>query len=319
MKNSWIWIQSIVTVVFLGGCLELVPQKIEHKVDIERNGSVSITYEGTFRDLYPLVRALKKEEAIPSSQEIRQQTVQFLKETDRIEKVQETSPHTYYALWREDSTLSAPPTLLDTYYSSNSKIPKLLQLEPLRILSKNAYAFSIQQPDEASEWGEENVELSSVIREYIQGFDAKVVIDIDEDLVFEHNAHRVIKLKNSKNRYVWEHIRIPLREDVLKFVFSLDSADKNGYVLMSAPDGSDCKSLIGSDCKCGPFTFVNWEGVLSNMGYSIESHKGVVEGCTDANGTTVAIESNVTGKCSVRMMDYNESAKRCGLTKVITQ
>lgn len=64
MNNIGILLGALVIGLFFSGCQELIPQKVEQKIAIGDDGSMSVSYSGTFLDLYELIVFISKEEGV---------------------------------------------------------------------------------------------------------------------------------------------------------------------------------------------------------------------------------------------------------------
>jgi len=98
----------------------------------------------------------------------------------------------------------------------------------------------------------------------------------------------------------------------VELLLSLDKRDIPAFKLIDSPKGSNCVELIGSNCKCGPFTIRNSKGfVQANTPYEITGPAGTRRGCTDSKGDTIAVESSVTGPCHVRLFPQGTPFPEC--------
>lgn len=319
-----IFIYSLV-LLFTTGCIEIAPQDVHQDIKISKNGDVSIVYEGTFRDLYDVLVSIKKEkndtEKLPSINEYQKTTIKMLKESEFNKKAYNVAPNIYYAKWQEDANISYPnsiPKLLSSY--GNDKIPKVVTLNGMKDLSGNAFYVSYDDMSDLKESDgqkDSNDWMDLLIKKYASGYKAKVSIEIDSNLVLKSNATTTTKLSNGMSLYEWSDIKFEDKKSKIDFVFSFDPMDKDRYKLTSAPVGTSCKSLIGTDCKCGPFSLYSYNGSpLSYRGYIIKSNNITKKGCSDEKGNVPSITSKVTGTCTITMLTEKESSKLCGNKKL---
>ncbi|MDD5548671.1 MAG: hypothetical protein PHI79_03620 [Sulfurovaceae bacterium] len=315
--------------LFATGCIEIVPQEVHQDIKISNNGDVSVTYEGTFMDLYDVLVAMENEkkgsEKLPSISEYQKSTIKMLKQSKFNKKAYNIAPHKYYAKWQEDANIHHPTSYLDNkpyllHYDSDLKIPKPITLNSMQNLSDSAFSFTY---DEMKDFKESDVKKDSndwmtpLIKKYASGYKAKVSIEIDSDLVLKSNATTMTKLSNGMSLYEWPDIKFEDKDSKVDFVFSFDSMDRERYKLASAPTGTSCKSLIGTDCKCGPFSLYSYDGSpLSYRGYIIKSNNITKKGCSDEKGNVPSITSKVTGMCTITMLTEKESSKLCGNKKL---
>lgn len=315
-----IFIYSLM-LLFATGCIEVAPQEVHQDVKISKNKTISITYDGTFMDLYDVfvtMDSLKHEQSndLPNLDEYQKSIIKMLRESKLNKKAYKISGHTFYAKWQEDANISYPnptPSLLSSY--GNEKIPKILTLNSMQI-SSSAFHFSYDEIDPESkeptdEW------LEKLIKKYALGYKGKVSITIDSDLVLKSNATTTTKLSDGTTLYEWSDLKFEDKESKIDFVFSFDPMDKDRYKLTSAPVGTSCKSLIGTDCKCGPFVLYSYGGYpLSYKGYVIKSNNITKKGCSDKDGNVPSITSKITGNCTITMLNEKESSKLCGNKKI---
>ncbi|CUV66452.1 hypothetical protein BN3087_840009 [Sulfurovum sp. enrichment culture clone C5] len=315
-----IFIYSLM-LLFATGCIEVAPQEVHQDVKISKNKTISITYDGTFMDLYDVfvtMDSLKHEQSndLPNLDEYQKSIIKMLRESKLNKKAYKISGHTFYAKWQEDANISYPnptPSLLSSY--GNEKIPKILTLNSMQI-SSSAFHFSYDEIDPESkeptdEW------LKNLIKKYALGYKGKVSITIDSDLVLKSNATTTTKLSDGTTLYEWSDLKFEDKESKIDFVFSFDPMDKDRYKLTSAPVGTSCKSLIGTDCKCGPFVLYSYGGYpLSYRGYVIKSNNITKKGCSDKDGNVPSITSKITGNCTITMLNEKESSKLCGNKKI---
>lgn len=315
--------------LFVTGCLEIAPQEVHQNIKISNNGDVSITYEGTFKDLYDFLTAMKNEEKssekLPSVNEYKKSTIKMLRQSKFNKKAYSIAPHIYYAKWQEYANIPHPvpyldnkPHLLD--YDSDLKIPKLVTLNSVQNLSNSAFSFTYDEMKDYKESKGNNSPddwMRPLIKKYTSAYKAKVSIEIDSNLVLKSNADTIKKLSNGMSLYEWSDIKFEDKDSRVDFIFSFDPMDKKRYKLVSAPIGTSCKSLIGTDCKCGPTTLYNYDGsIAANRGYVIKSSNITKKGCSDSNGIVPSITSKVTGTCNITILTEKESSKLCGKKKL---
>jgi hypothetical protein len=312
-------------VLFATGCIEIAPQKVHQDIKISNNGDVSVTYEGTFMDLYDVLVAMENEkkssEKLPSISEYQKSTIEMLKQSKFNKKAYNIAPHIYYAKWQENANIPHPVPYLDNkpyllHYDSDLKIPKLVTLNSMQNLSDSAFSFTydgmkdFKESDGQKDSGDW---MDSLIKKYASGYKAKVSIEINSDLVLKSNATTMTKLSNGMSLYEWPNIKFEDEDSKVDFVFSFDPMDRERYKLASAPTGTSCKSLIGTDCKCGPFVLYNYDGsVITNRGYIIKANNIVKKGCSDDKGNVQPIISKATGECTLKLLMEKESSKLCG-------
>lgn len=320
-----IFIYSLV-LLFTTGCIEIMPQEVHQSIKISNNGAISTTYDGTFMDLYDLILAIEKNQNgdknskdLPDEKEYKKSVIDMLKKSDFNKKAYKLTSNTYYSKWQEDTNISYPnsiPKLLSSY--GNDKIPKVVTLNGIKDLSGNAFHASYDEMNDLKEQNDDQEEWSkNLLKKYVANYKAKVSIEIDSNLVLKSNADTVQKLSNGMSLYEWYDIKFEDKDSRVDFVFSFDSMDKDRYKLTSAPVGTSCKSLIGTDCKCGPFSLYSYDGSpLSYRGYIIKAKNITKKDCSDEKGNVPSITSKVTGICTITMLTEKESSKLCGDKKL---
>lgn len=319
-----IFIYSLV-LLFATGCIEIMPQEVHQSIKISNNGKISTTYDGTFMDLYDLILAIEKNQNgdknpkdLPDEKEYKKSVIDMLKKSDFNKKAYKLTSNTYYSKWQEDANISYPnsiPKLLSSYGSD--KIPKILTINHMQI-SNSAFNVSYDEMSDLKEQNDDQEEWSkNLLKKYMANYKAKVSIEIDSNLVLKSNADTTQKLSNGMSLYEWSDVRFEDKDSRVDFVFSFDPMDKERYKLTSAPVGTSCKSLIGTDCKCGPFSLYSYNGSpLSYRGYIIKSNNIIKKGCSDEKGNVPSITSKVTGTCTITMLTEKESSKLCGNKKL---
>ncbi len=296
----------------LTACIELVPQDVEEHIVIQRDGRIDVTYQGTFNDLSELAQAIAAdtdEKKMPSAEEFRVSAFALLKDKLKISEVEEVSPGLYRMRWHDEGRLSEGrlPKLLDRY--GDEELPRLLHIVSHREISSSAFGIETTQSDDPDEMPSlpEGKRTSTVVRGYLDRFKGKVSVRVDPAMVLKHNATSVSTDADGMLVLQWS-LSMPLKHGV-DLLITLDQRDIPVFKLMNSPPGSNCKELIGTDCKCGPFTFVDHRGgLLTNTPYEIEGPQGTQQGCTNAEGKTVAVVSPVTGACRVHMLPKGEAS-----------
>lgn len=295
----------------LTACIELVPRDVKENIVIQRDGRIEVTYEGSFNDLSDLAQAIAadtKDKKMPSAEEFRAEALALLKDKLKISEVEDVSPGVYRLRWHDAGTLSEGklPKLLDHY--GNEELPRLLYITKHREISSAAFGIESSPSDDPEEMPSmpEGKLTSKVVRGYLDRFQGKVSIRVDPSMVLKHNATSVSTDSEGMLVLQWS-LSMPPKQRV-DLLVTLDKRDFPVFKLMNSPQGSNCKELIGTDCKCGPFTFVNHQGtVLANAPYEIEGPQGKKAGCTNAEGKTEAILSPVTGPCRVTLLSADEA------------
>jgi hypothetical protein len=292
----------------LAGCYEVAPQNVEAHISIQRDGQFSIKYGGTFKDTSELLAALGDDVT-----ETEEDTLRMLTNSPAIEEVRRTAPHTFFARWLAQGNFNSEtlPPLMGGPSGQETKVPNLVGFKRIAVLHK---AFEVS--DALAPAGFKFDDLAgnpspeaAAIKRLINNFRGGLSIEIDDDLVLEHNASAKQKISDGRSLYQWA-LQIPARESV-KFSFSLSKEDKDMYKVLKSPPGSDCVRLIGQACKCGPFA-VRMQGsgsALVNRPYEITTEAGITRGCTDANGETKSVRVQQTGgRCELKVPPPDEAA-----------
>ena len=291
----------------LGACIELVPRDVEESIVIHRDGRVEATYEGNFSDLSDLVRALaadahKDLDEKGLSEDDYRALLDRLRNRYEQAQIERLPSGLYHVRWHEEGLLrdDTRPDQLEP--RGEEQIPLLAHLNSLGELSDSAFALRTDTQDKLDDDTlHDGSQMAKVIQGYFDHFKGKVSVRLDPALVLKHNATSASTEADGMLKLEWS-LTMPMQDGV-ELLFTLDPHDLQSFKLMNSPRGSNCKDLIGTDCKCGPFTFASASGkVMKNTPYEIEGPQGVQSGCTDAAGKTKAVISPVTGPCSVRLL-----------------
>lgn len=294
----------------LSGCYEVMPQRVEESITIERDGRFQLSYAGTFKDFSTLIENTGKAEDM---QDI---ALKKLKAAPSAKVVKQTAPHTFFVRFEESGSFEhddLTPFLGGA--SSVSKVaPSFLELKPIRELELGFEAKDgLTREDRAgldSMVSGTNPEAHAA-KALLNGLHATLTIRIDAALVGEHNAQSVKKDRDGKTAYTWHIDRRSLNP--VKFAFFFGKQDLSMFKLLRSPPGSECQKVIGQECKCGPFVLYKSRGApMANSGYQMNTDAGPVRGCTDAGGVTQTISVKLTGgPCSVSLLSPEESTKLC--------
>jgi hypothetical protein len=303
------WLAALL-LTFLAGCYEVAPQNVDAHISIQRDGQFSIKYGGTFKDMSELLATLGDD--VTKTEE---DTLRMLTDSPSIEEVRRTAPHTFFARWRTQGNFNSEtlPPLMGGPSGQETKVPNLVGFKRIDVLQR-AFEVSDALAPEGFKFedlaGNPSPEAAAIKR-MINGFRGGLSIEIDDDLVLEHNASAKQKISDGRSLYQWA-LQIPAREPV-KFSFSLSKEDKDMYKVLKSPPGSDCVGLIGQECKCGPFA-VRMQGsgsALVNRPYEITTEEGVTRGCTNASGETKSVRVRQTGgRCELKVPPSDEAATK---------
>jgi len=297
----------------LGACIELVPRDVEENIVIHRDGLIEATYEGNFSDLSDLVRALAADahkdldEKVPNEDDYSALLDQLKSRYEGIQ-IDRLPTGLYHVRWHEEGSLRDDRLPDQLEARGEEKIPLLLRMRGFHQLSDAAFALRTDEQDKfEDDTLHDGSQAAKVLQGYLDHFKGRIVVRIDPALVLKHNAKSASTEADGTLKLEWM-LTMPMKDGV-ELLLTLDPRDIPSFKLMNSPQGSRCKDLIGSDCKCGPFTIVGAaDEIQAGIPYEIEGPQGVQSGCTDAAGKTIAIVSPVTGPCTVRLLREDKNA-----------
>ncbi len=298
----------------LSACIELVPRDVEQSVVIHRDGRIEATYEGNFNDLSDLVRALAADaqkdldEKVPDEDDYGL-LIDRLKSRYEHLQIDRQSAGLYHVRWHEEGALRDDDLPDQLEARGEEKIPLLVRLQGFDQLSDTAFALRSDAQDKLDDdMPHDGSQTAKVLEGYLARFKGKVSVRIDPAMVLKHNARSAATEADGMLKLEWP-LSVPMKEEI-ELLFTLDPRDVPSFKLMNSPRGSNCKDLIGTDCKCGPFTIASSNGeAQAGIPYEIEGPQGVQSGCTDAKGKTIAVNSPVTGTCTVRLLRASKSGQ----------
>lgn len=312
----------------LSGCYEVIPQKIEQSLDIDRSGKVSLSYGGSFlgQGQVLLVKSKGRDTTLHAKEiaDADQQALDVLGKLPGKALLRRDEAFHYTARWLVRGDLKQPEQLSELLlgkHPADGKIPVPVYLQQVGATDTG---FSIQSDilRSESDWNtlksvakDRRTPEARAVAEMVNGIDVTLNIDIARDLVVQSNAPVEKELPSGRVRYSWHWT--PTGAYVpIQFAFALDKQDIAQLKLLTAKPGTSCENLIGQDCKCGPFTLVERNGgPVPHAPYELHVDSDVFRGCTDAEGNTQTVTVKITGgECGVAWLPPKASAKLCRKT-----
>jgi len=295
----------------LSGCYEVVPQDVEEHIVIHRDGRFEASYSGTFRDLSGV---LGDADSAEEREEMERGTLRKLQAAPALKSVKKTGAHTFLVRFEETGSLSGEelPPLIGGLRGNKEVVPTLIGFKWMRDLEKGFEADTKQAVSrkDLEEMQQDSSEEGQELKRLFKGFHGALTIEIDADLVGEHNAQSVNKSSSGMSVYRWKFDQKSLVP--AKFTFFFGAHDRAMLSIMRSPPGSDCMKLIGGECKCGPFVLVKNNGEpLVNGGYEILVASRKVRGCSNASGETQSVQVKKTGRCELTVLNKEQSARLC--------
>ncbi|MEJ8810697.1 hypothetical protein WKW77_06435 [Variovorax ureilyticus] len=304
----------------LQGCDEVVPQSVEEHIVIERDGSIAITYSGTFHDLADWLAVYEPEKA--DAAKVSRAALHALSVSPDVAEVREVKPHVYFVRRHLKTHLNEhelPWLIRDQGSSTNWSVAPLRFTE----MSGISNGFQVDQDSLKStlkalqEKLHDETQGGKELAKLVRAFKATVTIEIDDDMVGYTDATSKRRIGPGRSSYQWT-----LQVDKYRpphFAFAFGDVDQAALKLDSAPAGTDCKSLIGDLCKCGPFILKGADDSMhtSYVPYEVSAGERTFHGCTNAKGEIPAVMTKRTGGCYVKLLPQepaleNEAARGKG-------
>lgn len=316
----WSVVYFVPFLLLLQGCDEVVPQSVEQHIVIERDGRIEITYRGTFHDLADWLAVHEPEKA--DAAKVSRSALHALSVSPDVAEVREVKPHVYFVRRHLKTNLNEhelPWLIRDQGSSTNWSVAPLRFTE----MSGISKGFQVDQDSLKStlkalqEKLQDKTQDGKELAKLVRAFKATVSIEIDDDLVGYTDAKSKRRIGPGRSLYQWT-----LQVDKYRsphFAFAFGDVDRAAFKLESAPAGTDCKSLIGSLCKCGPFILKGADDSMhtSYVPYEVGAGERTVHGCTNAKGEIPAVMTKRTGGCYVKLLPQkpaleNEAARGKG-------
>ena len=297
-------VHGVPLILALAGCIEVVPQHVETRIVIERDGRIEVSHSGTFRDLADLVAVSDPGEA--DAAKVSEQALRALSDSPDVAEVREMAPHLFFARWHLKAHLDEDglPWLMGG--GGNSRVPMPLKFRRLSGIDKGfaSEADSLEEDLAAlkKKITADRTPKGRAMAKLIGAFKATVSIEIDDDLVGFSDASSRRRVGPGRSEHRWK-----LRAEKYKaprFAFGWGDVDQADLKLQSAPDGSDCKALIGDLCKCGPFILKADDKSLRTafVPYEVTAGEITFRGCSDAKGEIPAVMAQRTGGCYLKLL-----------------
>jgi len=135
----------------MAGCIEVIPGDVEEVIVIDRDGKITVDYEGTFSDLreFAMAVASDSKEAPPGGDELRSTAIESLRHDPQVAEVEDLSEGRYRLHWHDGGLLGKGkvPKLLAVSYGSE-KVPRLLEMANVGSLSSSAYRIATIDHDD---------------------------------------------------------------------------------------------------------------------------------------------------------------------------
>lgn len=314
MKNLYKALQCLglsLALLALSGCYEVIPQDVEEHIVIHRDGRFEASYSGTFRDLLGVLGdGVSAEERA----ELERAALRKLQAAPALKSVKKTGAHTFLARFEETGSLSGEdiPPLLGGLQGNKEVAPTLIGFKWMSEL-ENGYEADAKQAQPRKDLQamlEDSSEGGRELKRLVKSFHGVLTIEIDADLVGEHNAQSVNKSSSGMSIYRWKFDQKSL--EPAKFTFFFGAHDRAMLSILRSPPGSDCMKLIGGECKCGPFVLVKKNGdPLVNAGYEILVGSRKVQGCSNASGETQSVLVKKTSSCEITVLNKEQSSRLC--------
>jgi len=313
--------------IFLSGCdTWIMPVDAEQTFVVTKEHGIQMSYKGLFTDYCDEITALLESKRQPHqsapptakqcSQKIFDSVNVIFGDKEVIGAISQTSVGEFKIEYR--ATLAPDnaafggglPCIRPSVECGGVKIASMADFHEsdsgLEIIGNDRAYSELRGALKGREAGSDDPEdfnkLFQRIRSKALRFHMRLVVQTD-DYVISHNAADVKPLANGLTEYRWEldpDSPVPMlkavHDETLGKSMSLDEK--------LAEPGNRCRDLIGESCKCGPFELVDAAGKPLKM-QAYEMHVGdrIVKGRSGLDGTINAELTELTGECSVKLID----------------